>query len=204
MKTFIRIIFSIGMVLGITACLPGTSVVQQTDPSAQPRAGESYHPLTARTGIDQVDHVLDAVASGDSGQLRSLIQFTEAVCTQREGLGGPPKCRAGESEGTLVEVLPFLGSEGSFIPRDEIGEWQGIDVSGLYAIYEVSPDIIVEEYYPPGDYAILFAGRDDHSPVALRLTDGRIVRVDYIAGRESLNAILEREASRLILAPIAP
>lgn len=204
MKTFIQIIFSIGMVLGITACLPGTPVVPQTDPSAQPRAGESYHPLTARTGIEQIDQVLEAVASDDSGQLRSLIRFTSAACTQREGLGGPPKCRAGEPEGTLIEVLPFLGSEGSFIPRDEIGEWQGIDVSGLYAIYEVSQDFTVEEYYPAGEYVILFAGRDDHSPVALRLTDGRIVRVDYLAGRESLNAILEREGSRLILAPIAP
>lgn len=137
-------------------------------------------------------------------ELRSLIQFTSAQCTQAEGLGGPPKCRAGESDDTSVEVLPFLGSEGSFLREDEIEDWQGIDVKGLYAIYEVSSDVRVEEYYPAGKYAIVLIGKEGQPSVVLRVSAGRIVRVDYLPGAppEYLQATIQREAAKVILPPL--
>jgi hypothetical protein len=104
-----------------------------------------------------------------------------------------------------MEVLPFLGSEGSYLRRSEIDSWQGIDVSGLYAVYEVSTDLVVEEYFPVGQYAIVFAGGGIEPGTILRIADGQIVRIDslYDASPEALNALLAREASRIILAPPA-
>jgi hypothetical protein len=52
--------------------------------------------------VEEIDPVLEALASGDKQALLSLIEFTEAKCTHREGLGGPPKCEEGETEGTSM------------------------------------------------------------------------------------------------------
>jgi hypothetical protein len=165
---------------------------------------EAVHPLTTRTGIEEIDRILDA--SGDMQKLRSLIQFTSTKCTRLDGLGGPPKCLPGEGEGSPVAVLPFLGPEGYFLRKDEIDNWQGFEVSGLFAIYEVSPNAFSDENYPAGQYAILFVGEENQPAVSLRVSNGRIVRVDSIFDRspESLGEILQREAEKLILAPVTP
>jgi hypothetical protein len=154
--------------------------------------------------MEEIDPVLEAIASTDKQALISLIEYTRAKCTNAEGLGGPPKCREGEAEGTSMEVLPFLGGEGSYFRKEEIASWQGINVAALYAIYEVdSSRILVEESYPPGEFAIVLVGAEEQSSVALRVTDGRIVRVDYLFEPipESLNALVQREAAKVILAP---
>jgi hypothetical protein len=119
-------------------------------------------------------------------------------------LGGPPKCLPGEGEGTPVEVLPFLGPEGSFLRKDEIKNWQGFEASGIFAIYEVSTSAVSDENYPAGQYAILFVGKENQPAISLRVKDGKIVRVDYVFddSRESLDATLQREAAKLILAPV--
>jgi hypothetical protein len=195
MKYHVSIVWVVLLTLGIAACAP-------TAP--EPAAAEPIHPLTAQTGIETIDHVLEAVASGDPQSLRSLVEFTNAVCTGQEGLGGPPKCRAGEDEGTPVEVLSCVGGEGSFIRRDEIGSWPGITASSIYAIYEVNAAVISsEQYYPMGKYVVLFVSGENQPAVALRIGERGIVRVDTIfdASPESLRALVEREASTVILAP---
>jgi hypothetical protein len=185
----------------ISACSPVVPTAQESTSQAKPTA--TVHPLTIRTGIAEIDRVLEA--SGDVQQLRSLVQFTSTKCTRLDGLGGPPKCRSGEGEGALVDVLPFLGPEGSFLRKDELRNWQGFEAAGIFAIYEVSPDAFSDENYPSGQYAILFVGQEKQPAVSLRVRDGKIVRVDYVFddSRESLLSTLQREAARLILAPIA-
>jgi hypothetical protein len=154
--------------------------------------------------MEEIDPVLEAVASGDKEALISVIGFTQAKCTHAEGLGGPPKCEDGEAEGTPMEVLPFLGGEGSYLRKEEIRNWQGIDVSALYAIYEVDPaNVVVEDYFPAGEYVIVLVGEENESPVALRVTDGRLVRVDFLfePTPETLDTLIQRESARIILPP---
>ena len=205
MKLDIQKIFVLAAVFLIQACLPLSIPTQATAPEPQPASAQDAHPLETRVGIEEVDNVINAVANGEPQLLRSLVMFTPAKCTMLDGLGGPPKCRAGEAEGTPVEVLPFLSSEGSFLRRDEIENWQGIEASGLYAVYRVSADVRSEEYYPTGEIAIIFSGPKNRPASSLRLSAGRIVRVDQIfdTSPESLEAILKREASELILAPVS-
>ncbi len=198
--------FAVFIILGmaVAACSPVTPATQE--PAATPQStspNEAYYSLTVETGVEQVDRVLEAVASGDPQALRAVVEFTEAICTQGDGLGGPPKCREGEAEGSPMEVLPFIGSEGSFIRKDEIERWTGIDVSGVYAIYEVSSDVSPEQYYPAGEYVILFVSDENQPAVALRVGESGIVRVDHIfdSSVQSLNAMLEREASAVLLPP---
>jgi hypothetical protein len=190
-------------VLVISACSPVTPAVQETEAAPQPTAAQGSHSLTIRTGNEEIDHILDVVASGDIQMLRSLIKFTTAECTELEGLGGPPKCQEGEAEGTLVEVLPSIGSEGSFLRKVEIENWPGVEASGLYAVYEVSPAVIAEQFYPVGKYAILLVSEENRPAIALRVDNGGIVRVDYLfdTSPEALKGVIEHEADKVILAP---
>ena len=205
MRLFTQITGSLILGFLISACLPMPTATQATAPEPGMTSAPKYHPLDTRVGIEGIDNVLAAVASRDLQLVRSLVKFTPKKCTLLEGLGGPPKCRNGEGEGTPVEVLPFLGSEGSFIRKDGIENWQGIEVSGLYAIYRVSAAVKSEDYYPAGQIAVIFVAPENTPAVSLRLSEGGIVRVDHIfdTSPESLEAILQREASELILVPIS-
>ncbi len=110
--------FAVFIILGMAACSPVTPATQE--PAATPQStspNEAYYSLTVETGVEQVDRVLEAVASGDPQALRAVVEFTEAICTQGDGLGGPPKCRQGEAEGTSMEVLPFISSEAALLVR---------------------------------------------------------------------------------------
>ena len=173
--------------------------------SPTPAATDGY-PLDTRTGLPDIDPVLAAVASGDPEELRGLIQYTHAPCTRKEGLGGPPKCTGNEAEGTVLEVLPYLGSEGSFIRKSEIAGWPGIDAAGLYAVFGVSENATREEYYLPGEYVALFLQKDNRNGVALQITDGRVVRVDtmFTGSPDSFAVFMEQDSvdsSKVILAP---
>jgi hypothetical protein len=204
-KLYIQKICFLLCLFVIPACLPPATPTQATTPEPQPTSAQDYHPLETRVGIEEIDSVIEAVASREPQILHPLVKFTKTKCTMRDGLGGPPKCSEGEAEGTPVEVLPFLSSEGGFIRKDEIENWQGIEASGLYAVYRVSADVRSEEFYPVGEKAIIFSAPESRPASSLRLSAGRIVRVDQIfdTSPESLDAILKREASELILAPVS-
>ena len=202
LRTF-RDLMMILLALAIAACAPVTPATPEAalSPEAtQPPQGP--YPLSTRTGNEEIDAVLEAVASEEVEALHALLQFGRLECTLQDGLGGPPKCEEGEAEGTVVEALPFLGGEGSFLRKKNLENWKGIEVSGIYAIYEVSPEVYSDDYYPAGEQTILLASSRDDQPIALRLRDGKIVRIDYLFdfGMESLDAILQREAANIILA----
>lgn len=200
MKQSVQTVCLVLLVFALCAC----SAVTPATPASQPTPSEGFHPLTTRTGIEDVDKIVEVVSSGDLSTLRSLIQFTNTKCTKAEGLGGPPKCRDGEVEGTPVEVLPIFGPEGHFFHKEDIEEWSGVEADGLYAVYEVSPDFVSEADYPSGKHAIMFVDKENESVISLRVDQGKIVRVDYLfdTSPEQLNGWLEREASNVILAPM--
>jgi hypothetical protein len=202
-KKYTQTIYLVLFAFTLLACSTATPATPAPQPTPS-KPSEGLYPLTTRTGIEEVDKILDVVASGDIQMLLSLIQFTNTRCTTAEGLGGPPKCREGEAEGTPVEVLPILGSEGYFFYREDIDEWSGINANGLYAVYEVSPEFVSEPDYPSGKYVVMFVDQKNATVVSLRVDQGKIVRVDYLldTSPEQLNGWLEREASTVILPPL--
>ena len=203
MKPGLQTIFVTLLLAVLTACAPAAPMNQDPAPTVEGSSG-SVHSLTTKTGVESVDRVLAALASGEVQDLRDQVEFTKAVCTQQEGLGGPPKCRAGEAEGTPVEVLAFLDSEGYFLRRDEIESWAGIQPAGLYAVYEVNAAVLsAEQYYPIGKYVILLVNGESQPAVAMRVGESGIVRVDAVfdPSPASLDAMLEREALRVVLPP---
>ena len=162
--------------------------------------GVLVHYANIQTGLDEVDQIIDIVLAGDINEFRQRIKFSTLGCTHAMALGGPPKCREGEAEGALVEVLPFLGPEGHFLRRDEITNWPGIDVAGLYAVYRVSDEAYSRKEYPTGEYGIVFRTKDPHTIVTLQVENGSILRFDSIFGTPP-EIDFERDAQEIILPP---
>lgn len=185
------------LLLLVTFITPiGRSSTIVSSPSEAGIQGQRTH-----TGIADLDNIIDAVLEGNPDEVHQLIQFSTIACTHAEGLGGPPKCREGEAEGTKLEVFPFLGPEGHHMRKSELSSWASIQASSVYTVYRVSPQAFSDEAYPAGEYAIVFLEETEQSSTTIvHVTDGKIVRIDYFFGSPS-EIDLERDASEFILAP---
>lgn len=194
MNSLFNVIRMMSTLLLLVACSPSSDLKPVLD-------DQGTYSLETRTGIEEIDAVIEAVASGERERLESVIKYTTAPCTTAEGFGGPPKCSAGETEGTPVDGLPFIGSEGGFIRKDEISNWTGVDAEAIFAVYRVAEEGVNEQYYPRGAYAVVFLTQDAQSAVTLRIADGRIVRVDYPLNEslQDLKKLVVQDASDVIL-----
>src|SRR3990172_11819411 len=94
-----------------TPTAPATEAATATAPATAPLT-----PPTGRTGIPELDAVIDAMVT-DHGQketpaLAALIGFTQVPCISTpEGIGAPPLCELNEEEGQLVEVFNYGACE---------------------------------------------------------------------------------------------
>ncbi len=207
MKKYLLVVF----VVVLSACssaITSTSVHEVTTEEIAPTPASVstaliYYPLDTMTQIEEIDLILAAVASGDAQAVRNLFGFSTIACkTVVNALGGPPPCRAGEKEGAMVEVLPFLGPEGSYLRKDEVSNFPGLNVTGVYAIYQVSETAYSEENFPKGDYAIMLTAPENLPNIVLQIKNGQIVRIDYAFDPASVETILQRDAANFVLPPI--
>lgn len=161
-----------------------TSTVMTTATSQPPSPTLTPTPDTSEpgTGVDELDRIIQIGLDSNIEALRSLIRYLQVKCTFDDGLGGFPKCKEGESEGQIVEVLPVLAGEGHFIRRDDIDSWVGIDGTDLYAVYSVSDSVFSDPIYPSGEYAIAFINEARFMISTLHIVEGQIVRADYAMG----------------------
>lgn len=159
----------------------------------------SPKPPTGEEVVPQLDAIRSAVSSPSVEDLIALVDFSMVPCTTGEGLGGAPKCLAGEEEGTVVEVLPFLGPEGHHWRRSELASWQGLRDARLYAAYRTSERTYSDEFYPAGDFGVAFVLPDGVNAVVLQVSDAGIVRVDYTF-LDAIDDVLGE--SEVVLGPI--
>jgi hypothetical protein len=176
---------------------------QEILPTTQPTGGVQYHPLNTLTNVPEIDVIIRAVAGGDPQDLRNLFAYTETACMTVNALGGPPACRENEAEGTVVEVLPSLGPEGSFLRKDEAENFPALAVKGLYAIYRVPDTAFSDPNYPAGDYAIVYVGEGNNPDIVLQVRNGKIVRIDYILGYPESNELLPKGVTEFLLEPVS-
>ncbi len=132
------------------------------------------------TGVAAVDKVLAALPSSNAADVQALLVYASAPCTTAEGLGGPPKCKEGEAEGSQVEGIPVLGSEGSWTRKAEVPADFLAGPFNVLGVYEVNPDANTDPNYPAGTYAIVVTpASQPNSLILLRVDENGIVRVDY-------------------------
>jgi hypothetical protein len=205
----LKTIFTMVVVL-LAACAPPATPTEETLPPIEPTESATQvailpqvHPLDTLTNIPEIDVIINAVASGDPQELRSLFEYTTLACWIPNALGGPPPCRENEAEGTLIEVLPFLGAEGSFLRKDEAANLPGLNATGLYAVYRVPDSAFSDENYPAGDFGIVYLTGENIPEVILQATNGKIVRIDYIFGYPEANTLLPEGVTDFVLEPVS-
>jgi hypothetical protein len=154
-------------------------------PQSNQAAGPQAYPPETTTGIAIIDQVIKAGLAADHSALAGLVHFSTLACTQKEGLGGPPKCLASEPEGTQVEVLPFLGAEGSHVRKADVSADSFKGQYALLAAFKVKTPAHADPDFPAGKYAVVFkaSGADQSTGiVTLHLDDQGIIRLDSEGG----------------------
>jgi hypothetical protein len=146
----------------------------------------------------ELTDIIAAVESGDRHALVEFLQFTRTACMDVQGLGGSPECDPNEPRGTIVEVLPMLGSEGHYLRKEQIESWPGLEIARLYAVYEVSDEAYSEENYPAGEYALVFIDGVGRS-TTLQIRTGKIVRIDK--SFSDLPGIPARDVQKYLVPP---
>ncbi len=161
------------------------------------------YPPGARSGLSDIDPVIDAIVQNDLDARRSLTRFLSTDCTHADGLGGPPKCNPDQEEGTIVEVFPLSGPEGHFATVETIDDILTFTVEGLFAVYHVQPPTHEESFWPSGEYGLIFVQDQPNvfRAITVRVESGAIVRLDYHID-ESPFDILARAGGQTLLAPI--
>ena len=161
-----------------------------------------YNPEEPRTGIPEIDNVLDTVFTGDDAAVRALIQYTPTACaTNPQGLGSPPQCREGESDGSLSDFFAIGYCHGTLVRPGNMGGTISMLSSPGAKLRAVSA---VEEVWPSGDHVVVYdhilgTNRVPHNALALVLREGAIVGIqdgcngtpeEYLSGRNLDNPLL--------------
>jgi len=178
--------------------MPATSAAPA--PATLPSAADAGYPPGTRTNIAVLDAIIDAVTANDPARVRELTHYTRVGCTTAEGLGGPPKCQAGESAGMEVEAVPVMGAEGYALRRTDPGV--GISADGyrlLAAIANVEEAIRAEEWWLPAQYALVFVTPDSTGAVILSVDDVGIVRFIHV---ETVDRVWQLVSGDFILPPM--
>jgi hypothetical protein len=160
------------------------------------------YPPDTRTGIPEIDSVIDAIIGSNIDGRVELVRFIQFPCTTVDGLGGPPKCQDEEVDGTVVTAFPVLYSEGVHVRPDQIQNVFDFSVRGLLAVYVVPEDSYSTDDWPAGESAVVFTSEDGGYPhvITVHITDGEIVRLEFNAGWPPFPWIWDR-SDNFILPP---
>lgn len=158
-----------------TATSPAPTV--ETTASPVPNTEVPTTPRT--TGITELDSLLEFIESYDATKVRDLIDLQTLPCTNALGLGGPPKCRDGETEGTEVSVFAFTVCEPEWLREEQILP----NLEDVFA-YTFKRYAAYEE---DGNYVAIFEAEEEPvvgAAVAVTFTmdGGRIVKISRICG----------------------
>lgn len=156
-----------------------------------------------QTGVAIVDELIASIHDEDLEAVRPLIHFITVPCTTAEGLGGPPKCQEGQTEGAQVEVFPVWGPEGHYVEPDNVDTFlESLRLGSLYAVYQVADaGTPMAAYEPAGEYGVVFSGGEAGTPVTLLVDERGIVRAVFSYGETPAN-VVERASGQLLLGPL--
>lgn len=159
--------------------------------------------LLSTNVLAEVEPVIESFLFGSTNDRKELISYTNVACTNADGLGGPPKCRTDQAEGTMVEVLPILSGEGTYSSPEEIDNALNFVVMSLYTVYRVPDDAYQPDYWPAAEYGLIFT-REMNAvpfPVTVFVEDGRIVRLHHHIGTDPQELINQLPVEAILLTP---
>jgi hypothetical protein len=148
----------------------GWAAAQYLSPLAGPPRDSASYPASTRTGNADIDPVLAAVESGNGQQIFAITGFSQAACTDHpEGIGAPPKCPQGVSEGTPIEVIPVSACEGALVPRTDFEASPAVPGVGMPL-----DTIVRADSSQAWQYTVMFTNPTNGLAAALYVTKGKI------------------------------
>lgn len=153
---------------------------------------------STRTGIPEVDAVIDAVLARDAGTLRSLVQLRPVECINP----GPAElgalfCEDGEREGDAIDVLPAASCENHYTRADELDVLLQFSPSTrLYAVYRAGEEYRVVVSQRAVEDGPLFG-------VTVGVETGRITYIDFGCGQTPAQIVQNVAQSDFLIAPAA-
>jgi len=192
-----------GVIITRTPYGPSNQVTKPTFTPTPALSIDIEYPPDMRTGIKEIDHVIDVIMDKDIEARLDLVQFGTTACTYTDGLGGPPNCEPGEADGTIIDSFPVSNGEGHFIRQDNIKGVFDFTVRGLFAVYVVPEDAYHTDYWPAGEYGIVFTSEDGgyQHVITVLAEDGLIVRLEFIPGWPPFEMVWGK-SDEFILSPI--
>ena len=186
----------------VGACGGSGNIAQPTPPATVPTASGG------RTGIVDLDTIIDATLRDDAPALRNLIKFTSKPCTFKSDDITLPQCRPQEAAGTPVGSIAETVSgscgvaEGTMQRRPDEITTDGSPFPGvrLYAVYRSASS-------SGGDaYVAVFVNDpgDSHSAVlgaSLHVENGRIVAIDVHCGPTAQELVDQVASADFLIRP---
>ncbi len=158
-----------------------------------------------RTGLSEVDTTIDAVLSQDIDTLAGLVIYHQEKCSTGEvpEIPIPPRCSAGQPEGSLVDALSYGACKPGHVAREEVAGFLAERLETELQLYAVYRTESTEELGT--DYTIIFSapsGPGDRDSVALDMAGGRIASLATpCTSFADLAEMLENEGAEAILPP---
>ena len=133
--------------------------------------GEAIPPIVAQ--------VIGSVTSKQASSVLPLVAYQNVGCATALGAGGPPKCRAGDPQGTVYKVFGTGRCEGEWVADATKSITDAVSGAGsLYAAAKLkapSPD--PDPTWPKGETVVVFRGVAAGAPtVYFVLSADKIVR----------------------------
>jgi DNA-binding CsgD family transcriptional regulator len=172
---------------------------------ASPSAAAVIDDLAPRSDIPIVDEVIAAGRAGDLPAIRDLmLAFAEPCTTGERGVGSPPGCPAGASDGTPVDTLRVIASErvDPGPDLDQLLENVVPKATTLHAVIRSQPNPWGGTI-PPARYEVFFfgSGGAPQTWVVYFLNDSGIVGVYVPDGFGGTDRLANLDSTDWIIAP---
>ncbi len=162
-----------------------------------------------RTGIPEVDRVIEAVLSEDVDTLVALVRYEQAECSTSEtsDFPEPPRCEAGQAEGSAVDVFVSGSCKPAYVSREEVPGFLRLNIEdaglSVYAVYSTKSHPGLDS-----DYRVVFQGpegREDTGGAGIAIDDGGIASLTFVCGSiTDMARFLESAGADVILPPSGP
>ena len=72
-----------------------------------------------RTGIPEVDRVIDLLVRTDVDGLAGIAEYASIGCSVAQTVGSPPPCALGQADGTIINAFPWAQCEGTYVTESD-------------------------------------------------------------------------------------
>lgn len=147
---------------------------------SRPTIEVPLYPQEVRTGVAEVDRVIEYFLVRKYEWRRELVRTLVAACTTEEFVVGPPPCQAGQAAGTRVEVFPYRQYRAmKYVTPEELDAFLEFPLGGLFAVYRGPEGGFEEEWAPAGEYSVVFVSAEGELGVEVAIDGGQVVRIEF-------------------------